>query len=112
MQYLFGADWSLRVAAVVFVVAAILAMKIPKTRARDADDARQQRLEREELHQPASCLAGSAMAVLRGSVGFLAFFAAFSLKDDLVALGVVLVASGIGGFVGVIVGARAATLRA
>jgi hypothetical protein len=102
VQYLFGADWSLRVAAVVFVVAAILAVQIPKTRARDADDSRQQRLEREELHTPSILLGGSTLAVLRGSVGFLAFFAAFALKSDLVALGIVLVASGIGNFLGVI----------
>ncbi|MFI5047843.1 MAG: hypothetical protein ACHQIG_12325, partial [Acidimicrobiia bacterium] len=47
-------------------------------------------------------LAGSAMAVLRGSVGFLAFFVAFALKDDLFGLGAALVASAIGGFIGVV----------
>ena len=34
IQHLFGADWSLRLAAVVFVIGAILAEKIPRTRAR------------------------------------------------------------------------------
>ncbi len=43
-----------------------------------------------ELHQPSILLAGSAMAVIRGSVGFSAFFAAFSLKHDLFALAVTL----------------------
>jgi Na+/melibiose symporter-like transporter len=102
VQYLFGADWSLRVAAVIFVIAAILATQIPKTRARDTDDSRQQRLEREELHTPSILLGGSSLAVLRAGVGFLAFFAAFALKSDLVALGIVLVASGIGNFLGVV----------
>lgn len=102
VQYLFGADWSLRLAAVIFAVAALLALQIPRTRARDAQDTRLQRLEREELHTPSILLGGSALAVMRASVGFLAFFAAFSLKNDLVALGVVLAASMIGNFAGVI----------
>jgi hypothetical protein len=102
VQYLFGADWSLRLAAVVFVIAAILATQIPKTRARDADDTRLQRLEQEELHTPSILIGGSTLAILRGSVGFIVFFAAFSLKSDLVALGFVAAASAIGNFVGVI----------
>ncbi len=102
IQQLFGADWSLRFAAVVFVIGAILATKIPRTRARGEPDQRQELLERTELHQPSILLAGSSMAVLRGSVGFLLFFSAFSFKDDLLALGIIGVASGIGGFVGVI----------
>jgi hypothetical protein len=42
------------------------------------------------------------MAMLRGCVGFLSFFAAFALKSDLFALGVTLGAAAVGGFVGVI----------
>jgi MFS family permease len=102
VQYLFGADWSLRLAAVVFAVAAFLAFQIPKTRARDTDDTRLQRLEAAELHTPSILIGGSVLAVLRAAVGFLTFFAAFSLKNDLVALGCVVAASGIGNFVGVI----------
>jgi hypothetical protein len=102
VQYLFGADWSLRLAAVVFAIAAVLAIQIPRTRARDADDTRMQRLEREELHTPSILLGGSALAVLRASVGFLVFFAAFSLKDDVLALGVVGAASIIGNAAGVL----------
>jgi MFS family permease len=102
IQHLFGADWSLRFAAVVFVIGAILAAKIPRTRARAEPDQRQEQLERAELHQPSILLAGSSMAVLRGSVGFLLFFSAFSFKDDLFALGVIGIASGLGGFIGVI----------
>ena len=84
---LFGADWSLRFAAVVFVVATILAIQIPRTRLRAPADEQEQRLERDEMHTPSILLGSSAMAVLRASVGFLAFFTAFSLKDDLFALG-------------------------
>ena len=42
------------------------------------------------------------MGVLRGSVGFLAFFTAFTLKDDLFGLGIALSAAALGGFIGVI----------
>ncbi len=102
IQHLFGADWSLRVAAVVFVIASILAFQIPKASARGPTDQVDDDKVAEELHQPSILLAGSAMAVLRGSVGFLAFFTAFSLKDDLFGLGVALAAGAIGGFVGVV----------
>jgi hypothetical protein len=102
IQHLFGADWSLRVAAVVFVAAAILAFQIPKASARGPDDTVDDSKVAEELHQPSILLAGSAMALLRGSVGFLAFFTAFALKDDLFGLGVALAAGAVGGFVGVV----------
>jgi hypothetical protein len=102
IQHLFGADWSLRMAAVIFVIGSILALQIPKTRIKTPVDGPEEQLEREEMHTPTILLGGSAMAVLRGSVGFLAFFAAFSLKHDLLALGIALAASALGGFLGVI----------
>jgi MFS family permease len=102
VQHLFGADWSLRVAAIVFVVSAILGFQIPTARARGPADSRDDKLVEAELHQPSILLAGSAMAVLRGSVGFLAFFTAFTLKDDLFGLGVALGAAAVGGFAGVV----------
>ncbi len=100
---LFGADWSLRFAAVVFVVATILAIQIPRTRARAPADERLQRLERDEMHTPSILLGSSAMAVLRLSVGFLAFFTAFSLKHDLFALGLAGGAAYVGNFGGVLI---------
>jgi len=102
IQHLFGADWSLRVAAAVFAVAAIFGFKIPKASTRAPEDSSDDALAEAELHQPSILLAGSAMAVLRGSVGFLAFFTAFTLKDDLVGLTFALGAAAFGGFVGVI----------
>jgi hypothetical protein len=102
IQHLFGADWSLRVAAVVFVVAAILGFQIPKAPARGPSDSSDSPLVEAELHQPSILLAGSAMAVLRGSVGFLSFFTAFSLKNDLFGLGLVVAAAALGGFAGVV----------
>ena len=100
---LFGADWSLRFAAVVFVVATILAIQIPRTRLRVPADERMQRLERDEMHTPSILLGSSAMAALRGCVGFLAFFTAFSLKHDLFALGLAGGAAYVGNFLGVLI---------
>ncbi len=100
---LFGADWSLRYGAVVFIVATILAIQIPRTRLREPTDEQQQQLVREEMHTPSILLGSSAFAVLRASVGFLVFFAAFSLKHDLVALGVAGAAAYVGNFGGVLV---------
>src|SRR5260370_42710255 len=54
----------------------------------------------EELHQPSILRAGSAMAILRGAVGFVVFFAAFTFKRDLFAFGVVVSAQGFGNFTG------------
>jgi len=61
-----------------FVAAAVLALRIPRAANRAPDETAE---EREELHVPSIVLAGTAMGVLRGSVGFLTFFAAFWLKD-------------------------------
>lgn len=102
MQEVFGPELSLSFAFVVFVLGGILALKIPQVRIQQT--AKQAELEREELHQPSILLAGSAMAVMRGAVGFLAFFAAFSLKNDLFALGVAATMAVVGGFVGNIAG--------
>lgn len=102
VQHFFGAEWSLRAAVIVFAVAAVLAGKIPRAEHAVVGDRVQQARVEQELHQPSILLAGSAIAVLRSSVGFLAFFTAFSLKDELLALGLALVAAAVGGFVGVV----------
>jgi len=102
VQDLFGPEWSLRFAFVVFVIGTFLALKIPSVTL--AQSEREQELEREELHQPSILLAGSAMGLIRGAVGYLAFFAAFSLKSDLFALGVAATMAVAGGFVGNIIG--------
>lgn len=85
LVWLADADWSLILAAVVFSVAAIFAVKIPRTEVAERPKEKLD-LEREELHQPSILLAGSAMGVMRGVVGFLAFFTAFALKEDIVGL--------------------------
>jgi hypothetical protein len=107
VQQLFGADWSLRLAMVVFVVAAAFALRIPRVETVIGREEAQ--VEREELHQPSILLAGSAMALLRGAIGFLQFFAAFTFKDDLFALGTVAVAAGVGLFGGNLIAPRLRT---
>ncbi len=97
---LFGAEWSLVLAALVFVLASMLAWQIPKVEHAVGPDTP---LEKEELHAPSIVLAGSAMGLLRGAVGFLTFFLAFGLRDNGEAawvFGLVLVLSGVGGFLG------------
>ncbi len=93
---------SLLLASVVFAVAGVLTTRIPSAQ-RPAEPESTQ--ERAELSAPSIVFAGTAMAVMRGGVGFLTFLLAFLLKQrgaDPVVFGLVLVASAIGGFVGVV----------
>lgn len=99
LSWAFDARWSLVLGFVLFLGAAVLAVKIPRVAAapRRTEEVE---LEQEELHQPSILLAGSAMTVLRAAVGFLVCFTLFSLRDDVVALGAVGAMSMIGAFVG------------
>lgn len=75
---LFGAQWSLRLAMIVYFSAAVMALRISPVRVADdeADEA-----ERIELRGATIFMAGSAMGLIRGSVGFMMFLIAFSLSD-------------------------------
>jgi predicted MFS family arabinose efflux permease len=97
-----GSEYVLIVATIVFFVGTLLALKLPRPAPEPAPEGEALELEREELHAPSVILAGSAMGLLRGSVGFYTFFLAFQLKDSVFSLGFALAASGIGGFLGVI----------
>ena len=58
-------------------------------------------IEAQELRSPSLILGVSSMALVRGAVGFFAFFAAFTLKgsgDPTWVFGAVAVAGGVGGF--------------
>jgi predicted MFS family arabinose efflux permease len=102
----FDARGSLLLATAVFAVAGFLALRIPASpRPANAETSE----ERAELAIPSIRYAGTAMAVMRGCVGFLTFLLAFLLKkrgSDPVVFGLVLVASAAGGFFGVIVTPR------
>jgi hypothetical protein len=97
-----GAPWSLRLAAVVFVVGGVLALRIPSATHAAPPETAEEELE---LHAPSIVFSGTAMSVLRGGVGFLTFFLAFHLKaagEPTWFYGAVLIASVIGGFGGVL----------
>lgn len=99
---LVGSPWSLRFGAIMFLVGGILALRIPKAKVSTTPETQE---EVGELHAPSIIFAGSAMTIMRGSVGFLAFFLAFYLRSSNEAewfFGAVLAASALGGFVGVI----------
>lgn len=98
-----GAPWVLRAGSVVFVLGAIAAFMIPRARsvapAETAGD-------RAQLHVPSIVAAGTAMALLRGVVGFFTFFAAFELKrshQPAWMFGVVIIGSAAGGGLGTII---------
>jgi predicted MFS family arabinose efflux permease len=98
----FNAQWSLLLATALFVVAGVLALRIPAA-AKPAPVETPE--ERQELTTPSIVFAGTAMAVLRGGVGFLTFLLAFKLKaagQPAWFFGLVLVASAVGGFLGVV----------
>jgi hypothetical protein len=94
LQAIFDARVSLILGMFVFAVAAVLSLKIPRTSI--VQDEEERELENEEIHQPSILLAGSAMAVGRGAVGFIVLFAAFQFKDDTFGLGVFTVSYGLG----------------
>jgi MFS family permease len=89
-----SAEWSLLLAMVLFIVATLFALRIPRVETIIGPE--EAAVERQELHQPSILLAGSAMALLRGAIGFLQFFAAFTFKDDVIGLAVVAGAAGLG----------------
>ncbi|HUF34040.1 MAG TPA: MFS transporter [Acidimicrobiales bacterium] len=95
-----GSPWVLLLAALVFCAGTVAATRIPPTAVAPEVAGPE---ERAELRSAGILLAASAMAVLRGVVGFLAFFAAFYLRgDDAPAwwFGVVLGASAVGALLG------------
>ena len=103
-----GSEWVLALAVVAFGVAAFLALKIPRTRiaSEDAGEA-----EKRELRGAGILLAASAMALLRGIVGFLTFLLAFSLRNGDAPtwwFGVIIASAAVGGIIGAVV---APTLR-
>jgi hypothetical protein len=98
-----GPSWLLGVAALLFANAARLGVQIPR---RVVAEAPPDPVERAELRGAGILLAASAMGVLRMVVGFLAFLVAFSLRSTGAPaywFGIVLGASGVGSFIGVVV---------
>jgi predicted MFS family arabinose efflux permease len=97
-----GARWVLGLAAVLYASATITTLRIPKPAPVHPAPARRM-AAMSELRSPSLVLGISSMALVRGAVGFLVFFAAFTLKASGVptwVFGAVAVAGGLGGFLG------------
>ena len=98
-----SAPWVLRTGSLVFVLGALVCARrsrVPKRSAR-----RRRNDDRDALHAPSIVLAGTAMALLRGAVGFFTFFAAFALKrshEPAWMFGIVIIGSAIGAGIGII----------
>ena len=101
-----GAPWVLRLAAAVFVAAAIAGSAIPKAMPSGSQELSE---DRAAVRTAGIRLAATAMAVLRGTVGFLTFLVAFSLRRGHAPswwFGVVIAASMEGSFLGAVVAPR------
>jgi MFS family permease len=97
------APWVLRAGSVVFLVGALLALAIPRAPTVGPPETPD---EREALHARSIVVAGTAMGLLRGVVGFFTFFAAFSLKradEPAWMFGVVIVGSALGNGLGTVI---------
>jgi hypothetical protein len=100
---LFGPVWVLRFGAVIFLIAVVAALAIPRAKVMAPPESA---ADRALLHTPSIVIAGSVMGLVRGVVGFVTFFAAFVLKkqgEPAWVYGVVLIGSGVGNAVGSLV---------
>lgn len=100
-----GGAWVLRLASVVFACGTIASLRIPPVAANGVLPPE----AKAELRAAAVVLAASAMALLRGTVGFLTFLVAFTLRrEDAPSwwFGVVLASSMIGTLIGNLVAPR------
>jgi hypothetical protein len=116
-----GFDWLLRATAVLFVVVAVLALRLPRhvdvpAGEQAADVFRTSPIPtrgRRRLVSPHVVLALRANAALRGLAGFLTIFSAFLVQatfdggwEATLALGAIAAAAGIGSFAGTAAGSR------
>ena len=93
-----GSEGVLVVAVVVYLAAALAALRIPKTQIAASPATAE---ESAELKGAGIRLAASAMGLVRGIVGFLTFLVLFDLRDEPTwQIGAVLVLSGAGALVG------------
>jgi len=101
-----GAGWTLGLGMVAFIAATFMAFRLPPTTVADEPVGE---AEREELRSHGIFLAASAMALVRGIVGFLSFMLAFDFKNGgapLWHLGVVAATAQFGFFLGAIAAPR------
>lgn len=97
---LVGSDWVMRLAGLCFAGCALAALRVVQVR---PDDPAVRAAASAEMRDAGLRLAGTAMGVLRGAVGFLTFLLAFGLRREGAPawiFGAVLVASVVGTLVG------------
>jgi len=100
---LVGAPWVLRTGSIVFLLGSLCAFNIPRAKQVGKPETVD---EREALHAPSIVVAGSAMGLLRGVVGFFTFFAVFQLKSThqpAWVFGFVILASAFGNLLGTVI---------
>ncbi|MCU1459230.1 MAG: Major Facilitator Superfamily transporter [Actinomycetia bacterium] len=97
---LFGIQAALILGAVFLFAGAFCAFRIP--RAARTNRVEETPADKASLHAPSIVLAGSAMGILRGGVGFVSFFIAFAFKNSQSLLGAALAVSTVGGLIGVV----------
>ena len=101
-----GGAWSVALGGVIFAIGTIVALQLPPTTVAVAPPGES---EREELRSAGIVHASSAMGLIRGIVGFLAFMLAFDFKSNglpLWQLGLVAACAQFGFFVGAILAPR------
>ena len=74
-----GGAWVLRAAFFVFLAATLASARIPRAQRVEAPETNEQR---RELQAASIVVAGTAMGLLRGVVGFMTFFVGFLLKKQ------------------------------
>lgn len=80
LLHLVGSQVSLSAAAVLFTIAGVMALQLPRHVATVSGPVA--RLERDELHRPQVLYAAFAMMLLRGAVGFMFFHLIFWLRNQ------------------------------
>jgi MFS family permease len=98
-----GAPWVLRAGSLVFVFGTVCAFGIPRAKRVGPQETVD---ERDALHARSIVTAGTAMGLLRATVGFFTFFAAFALKrahEHAWVFGLVLAASALGNGLGTVI---------
>ena len=101
-----GGAWSVALGGIIFAIGTIVALQLPPTTVAVAPPGES---EREELRSAGIVHASSAMGLIRGIVGFLAFMLAFDFKSNgspLWQLGLVAACAQFGFFVGAILAPR------
>jgi hypothetical protein len=76
---LFGAQWALGLALIMYTVSALLSLRIPRAEHVGSPPTP---AERAELRTPSVLFASTSMTVIRAAVGFITFLLAFALRRD------------------------------